>query len=256
MSDYRDIYLPEPEIVEALKGSIVISSQDEMDLMIQICMTVKAWAFDTKCICPSSALWVYSTFGIQEYTPHDFYKYYLDDTRLVGFTILEHTGTGPKLDKKNTFPSLKNVMRDLFQGMQGIEDIPDSLFKSVMGIFISFLHDDPEIFNGKKASQIYRAIDYAKEAQTNACVRVPKSTSVMYEYFDHISVEPTYTYVCEYCGESCACIRSTSTPTCESCLAKRDGDSQNVACDHVECGNYACIHYRGTEEPDDYYVQR
>lgn len=254
--DYRDIYLPQPEIVEALRGSVMINSQEELDLMIQICMAVKAWAFDTKYICKASAIWVYSTFGVQEYAPHDFYKYYLDDIRILGFTILEHTGIGPQIDKKNTFPSIKHVMSDLFPEMQGIQEIPDALIRSVMKEFISYLHNDPEIFNGKRASEIYRAIDYAKEAASSACVRVPKSTSVMYEYFDNIQSVPIYTFECEYCGENCACIQSTSAPICESCLAKRDNDDKNVSCDHVECSQFACSHYRGTEELDDYYVQR
>jgi len=256
MSDWRDELLPEKEIIDNISNILMVSSQGELELIIQICMGVKAWAFDPRFMRESSAVFVYSSFGITEYQPHNFFRYYMDQFSIKNFTVIEHTGINPRIDR-STFTDIRNTMCAIFPHLTDVSMIPDGLIKTVLREFTSYLHDDPEIYGGKSASRIYRAIDYAKESKMGACVRMLKSTTVEYEYFEEVSVEPVYSHECQYCGNTVACIQSTSTATCESCLAKRDKDENNATCDHVECGNYSCIHYRGNEEfPDDYCAER
>jgi len=256
MSDWRDNLLPEKEIIDNISNILMVASEGELELIVQICMGVKAWAFDPRFMKASSAFFVYSSFGIAEYQPHNFYRYYIDQFAIKNFTIIEHTGVSPKVDR-STFTDIRNTMRAIFPDLTDVSMIPDSLIKSVLREFTSYLHNDPDIYLGNRASRIYRAIDYAKEAKSGACVRIPKSTTVEYEYFDEVNVEPIYSHECQYCGNTVACIQSTSSATCENCLAKRDQDDKNAACDHVECGNYSCIHYRGNEDfSDDYCAER
>ena len=256
MSDWRDDLLPEKEIVDNVTSILMISSQGELELIVQICMAVKAWAFDTRFMRQSSATFVYSCFGIEEYQPHNFYRYYMDQYAIKNFTIIEDTGITAKIDK-STYSDIRQTMKIIFPDMTDTSLIPDSLIRAVLREFASFLHDDPVIYDEKSASMIYRAIDYANEAKSGACVRILKSTTVEYEFFDEVSVEPVYSHECQYCGNTVACIQSTSNATCENCLAKRDKDEKNTSCDHVECCNYSCVHYRGNEDyTDDYCTER
>ena len=257
MTDWRDDLLPEREIVDELRNSLSIREEGELSLLIMTCMGVKAWAFDPRFMRPSSALFVYSTFGVEEYAPHNFYKYYLDEIRLNVFSIIEHTGIDPKIDKSATYSDVRNTIRVIFPEIPDVSVISDGMIRATIQQLMRFLHDDPIVYNEKRASEIYKGIAYSKEARTGACVRMPKATAVEYEYFDDVYVEPVYRFECQYCGELVSCVQSTSNATCENCLAKRDHDEKNKSCDHVECGNYGCVHYRGNEEfQDDYCAER
>jgi hypothetical protein len=219
-------------------------------------MGVKAWAFDPRFMRASSATFVYSAFGIEEYSPHTFYKYFIDEYRVTVFSILEDTGIDPKIDRSTTYPDIRNTIRVIFPEIPDVCVVSDGMIRATLQQFMKYLRNDPVIYNEKRATQIYRGINYAKEARTGACIRIPKSTSVDYEFFDEVYVEPVYRFECQYCGELVSCVQSTSNATCENCLARRDQDEKNKACDHVECGNYGCVHYRGHEgRVDDYVTQ-
>lgn len=254
MIDYNSL-VPEPEIMEGIRSSIRITTQPEMDMIIRIGMAVKAWGFDPRFMRASSAKWAYSTFGCEEYEPHTFFKYYLDEIRLTNLFVIENTGIGPQIDKVTTYSDIRNTMVLLFPDMEGVLEIPDSLIKTILREYVTYLRDDPVIYNGKRATEIYKGIGYAKDAHSNACVRSVKSSVVDYEYIDNIYIEPTYHFLCEYCGETVPCIQSTSNPICRNCLAKSSGDQNNADCCHIECRNYGCVHYMG-ETQDDYVAQR
>jgi hypothetical protein len=254
MIDY-DSLLPEPEIMEGIRSSIRITTQPEMDMIVRLCMAVKAWGFDPRFMRASSAKWAYSTFGCEEYDPHGFFKYYLDEIKLVSFSIIECTGIGPQIDKVTTYQDIRSSMHALFPDVEGVFEIPEGLIKTILREYVAFMRDDPVIYNKKKATEIYKGIGYAKEAQSNACVRSVRSSVVEYEYIDNIYIEPTYHFLCEYCGETVPCIQSTSNSICRNCLAKQSHDKNNADCCHIECRNYGCVHYLG-ETQDDYVTQR
>lgn len=257
MNDWRDDLLPPIDVWNGVKSKLQITTKKESDMILCTCMGIKAWGFLPKFMRPSSAKWVYSVFGCEEYSPHTFFKYYLQEYRLTGFSIIEHTGCTAKIDPSTTYDDIRTVSMEIFPDVMEIATIPDSVIRTMLVEYVVFLRNDPEIIDGKRATDIYRGIDTAKQSNTDACIRSVRTSAVEYEYFDDVYPEPTYTFRCEYCGEEVACIQSTSNPICLKCLAKTGGDSKNIDCKHIECGSYACNNYYCKEEEERYdYVSR